>query len=149
MQIQKTIDEFIGKKVIPILSKTTMVSEAIATMSDSGSACVLITEAKKLVGIFTERDFLTRVAAQKRSPASTTLADVMTKNPDALKGTDYITYAVNLMAVGGYRNVPIVDDEHRPVGNLSVYDVTTHLAAIFSEVDGNHGPDEWTDIGGG
>ncbi len=149
MQIQKTIDEFIGKKVVPILHETATVSEAIGSMSDSGSACVLVTESEKLVGIFTERDFLTRVAAQKRTPASTRLAEVMTKNPDALKSTDYITYAVNLMAVGGYRNVPIVDDEQRPVGNLSVYDVTTHLAAIFSEVDGDHAPDEWTDIGGG
>ncbi len=149
MQIQKTIDEFIGEKVVPILTTKATVTEAIVSMTNSGSACVLVTDDEKLVGIFTERDFLTRVAAPKRSPGSTALVDVMTKGPDALKRTDYITYAVNLMAVGGYRNVPIVDDAHRPVGNLSVYDVTSHLARIFSDVGGDSGPDEWTDIGGG
>lgn len=149
MQIQKTIGEFVGSTKVPILDAEASVHQAIDLMNDAGSACVLVTRDEVLVGIFTERDFLTRVAARKRAPDSTRLSEVMTENPNALHINDCITYAVNLMAIGGYRNVPIVDKAQKPVSNLTVYDVTSHLAAIFSEVVEDDGQDEWTDIGGG
>ncbi len=150
MQIEKTIGEFIGDVQVPMVGPATSVTEALALMKSHSSASVLVTEDERLVGIFTEHDFLMRVAAPKLDAGGTTLQEVMTKDPDALRVEDLITYAVNLMAVGGYRNVPIVDAERRPIANLSVYDVTAHLASIFSELhDPGDEPSEWTDIGGG
>ncbi len=150
MQIEKTIGEFIGDAKVPIVGPATTVLEALALMKSHRSASVLVTQAERLVGIFTEADFLLRVAAPKLHAGETTLEEVMTKGPDALSVEDCITYAVNLMAVGGYRNVPIVDAAGRPISNLSVYEVTAHLAAIFSELhDPGNEPSEWTDIGGG
>jgi CBS domain-containing protein len=150
MQIEKTIGEFISDVKVPIVGPATSVTEALALMKSHRSACVLVTQEERLVGIFTEHDFLMRVAAQKLHASDTSLQEVMTKDPDALRVEDRISYAVNLMAVGGYRNVPIVDSEGRPINNLSVYDVTSHLASIFSELhDPGDEPSEWTDIGGG
>jgi CBS domain-containing protein len=150
MQIEKTIGEFISEVQVPIVGPATSVTEALALMKSHGSACVLVTQDDLLVGIFTEHDFLMRVAAPRLHAGDTTLQEVMTKDPDALRVEDRISYAVNLMAVGGYRNVPIVDAAGRPISNLSVYDVTAHLTSIFSEVhDAADEPSEWTDIGGG
>lgn len=150
MQIQKSIREFIEEESVPTLSGDAMVTEALDLMKSASSACVLIVEESVLVGIFTERDFLSRVAATRRQAGETKLSDVMTRDPDALRLDDCITYVVNLMATGGYRHVPIVTAERRPVSNMSAHDVTSHLASIFAEVsDSDGGTDEWTDIGGG
>ena len=150
MQIQKTIGEFVGESKAPLLGRDATVGEAIKVMTERNSTCVLVVEDDKLIGIFTERDFLMRVVASKLDVNGTPLRDVMTASPDALRLTDCITYAVNLMGLGGYRNVPIVDDDNRPISNLSVYYVTSHLAEVFSEFDeGSSEQDEWTDIGGG
>ncbi len=148
MGIERTIGEFVGDNEVPVFDLSCTVAQAMASMSSSRSACALVTRDKELAGIFTERDFLNRVAAARRAPDSTTLGEVMTASPNALKIDDCITYAVNLMAVGGYRNVPIVNEEGRPISNLSVYDVTSHLSALFAEM-GDAEADEWTDIGGG
>ncbi|MCP4448672.1 MAG: CBS domain-containing protein [Myxococcales bacterium] len=149
MQIQKTIAEFVSETGVPILKCSATVGEALALMKSQSSACVLVTESEALAGIFTDHDFMTRVAAQRLPVASTPLRDVMTKNPDTLRGDNLIAFAVNLMAVEGYRNVPIVGDTGDVVSNLTVYDVVSHLATIFSEVEDTDAvADEWTDIGG-
>lgn len=149
MQIQKTIREFVGENTTPEIDRSATVAEALALMESKHSACVLVVEDKVLVGIFTERDFLSRVVGARLTVGDTRVGEVMTENPDALKIDDCITYAVNLMAVGGYRNVPIVDDSHHPVSNVSVYDVTSHLAWIFAEAEEIDDDVEWTDLGGG
>jgi CBS domain-containing protein len=104
-----------------------------------------------LVGIFTGRDFLNRVAAEKRKPAETLLGEVMTKAPETLGPDDCVSYAIDRMANGGFRNVPIVADG-RPVAVISVRDVMTHLAEVFAEIEEGDADDEmkdWVDIGGG
>src|SRR5262245_55746434 len=59
------------------------VMSAARAMHSRGVSAVLVTEGETtLVGIFTERDAISRVLAQGRSPVATTLADVMTDNPE-------------------------------------------------------------------
>ena len=57
----------------------------------------------------------------------------MTQRPDALFLTDPIAYALNRMAAGGYRHVPLIDENHRPVGFLSVRDIVDHMADYYSD----------------
>jgi len=47
----------------------------------------------------------------------------MTAGPDALTAGDRIAYAVHSMSVAGYRTVPLVDADRRPVGVITVSDV--------------------------
>ena len=116
------------------LRETATVAEAIARMLERRQAGVLIVDdSGRLTGIFTERDVLTRVAGVARDATRTTLRDVMTARPEALSATDRIAYAVHSMSVAGYRTVPLVDAQHRPVGVVTVSDVIRWLAHLYPE----------------
>ena len=110
------------------------VAEAVTRMVDSHRAGVVIVDpAGRLVGIFTERDLLTRVVRQGRELDRTRLAEVMTADPEALTPDDRICFAINRMHNAGYRTVPLVDADHRPVGVVTVNDVVGWLARVFPE----------------
>jgi len=110
------------------------VAEAVTRMVDSHRAGVVIVDpAGRLVGIFTERDLLTRVVRQGRELGRTRLEEVMTVDPEALTPDDRICFAINRMHNAGYRTVPLVDADHRPIGVVTVNDVVGWLARVFPE----------------
>ena len=116
------------------LGETATVAEAIACMLERRQAGVLIVDATgRLAGIFTERDVLTRVVGAGRDVTRTVLHDVMTANPEALSAADRIAYAVHSMSVAGYRTVPLIDADRRPVGVVTVSDVIRWLAHLYPE----------------
>jgi len=116
------------------LGESATVQEAIERMLERRQAGVLIVDvAGRLLGIFTERDVLTRVAGQGRDAKQTALGTVMTRDPDALRPADRVAYAVHSMSVAGYRTVPLVDAERRPLGVVTVTDVIRWLAGLFPE----------------
>ena len=116
------------------LRETATVSEAIEHMLAHRQAGVLVVDAEgRLTGIFTERDVLTRVAGRGRDARQTRLGEVMTRNPDALTAGARVAYAVHSMSVAGYRTVPLVDADRKPVGVVTVNDVIRWLAGLFPE----------------
>ena len=116
------------------LQEGATVSEAVQRMLGRRQAGVLIVDAGgRLIGIFTERDVLTRVVGAGRDPEKTRLSEVMTRNPEALTATHRIAFAVHCMSVAGYRTVPLVDAEGRPIGIVTVNDVIHWLAGLFPE----------------
>jgi CBS domain-containing protein len=116
------------------LAEAATVQEAIERMLARRQAGVLVTDAGgRLTGIFTERDVLTRVAGQGRDARQTRLGEVMTRDPEALRPDDRVAYAVHSMSVAGYRTVPLIDADQRPVGVVTVSDVIRWLAGLFPE----------------
>src|SRR3989304_1837999 len=114
------------------LPATATVHEAITKMLANRPAAVVIVDGDgRLIGIFTERDVLTRVVGQSRDVQGTTLAEVMTRDPEALSPRDRICFAVNRMNNAGYRTVPLVDAERRPIGIVTVSDVVKWLGGVF------------------
>jgi CBS domain-containing protein len=57
----------------------------------------------------------------------------MTRDPEALTAGDRIAFAVHCMSVAGYRTVPLVSDDRRPIGVVTVNDVIRWLAGLFPE----------------
>jgi CBS domain-containing protein len=116
------------------LGRDESVQDAIEAMASARRAGVLIVDARgRLVGIFTERDVLSRVVGPGRDLGKTKLSEVMTPDPEALSPQDRICYAVNRMNVAGYRTIPLVDDQHRPIGIVTVNDIVRWLTAIFPD----------------
>jgi CBS domain-containing protein len=116
------------------LRENATVQEAIERMLARRQAGVLVVDGDgRLTGIFTERDVLTRVAGQGRDPRQTELDAVMTREPEALGPGDRVAYAVHSMSVAGYRTVPLVDAQRRPLGVVTVSDVIRWLADLFPE----------------
>jgi CBS domain-containing protein len=113
---------------------TTTVHEAVGRMLAARQACVLVVDdQRRLVGIFTERDVLTRVVGRDLNVRETPLHAVMTREPEALSAQSRIAYALNRLSVAGYRTVPIVDDDGRPIGVVTVTDIVRWLADLFAE----------------
>src|SRR5690242_5653349 len=126
-RLEKTIEEIGWTRNVPRLAGTDRVARAFDLMSREAHDCVMIVEGEKLVGIFTSRDFLNRVAALRADPNAIELGSVMTKDPRTLRPRDGIAFAINWMAIEGFRNVPIVDDDGSVLGVLTIWDVMRHL----------------------
>ena len=93
-----------------VMNDTASVAEACDLMRDRGAGAVLVVKGEdgRLVGIFTGRDAVCRVLAQRRDPSTTALAAVMTPNPVTMSPDQTSTDALTLMSAGGFRHVPLV-----------------------------------------
>ena len=104
------------------VSPTTPVREAARLMSKEDVGPLPVVEEEKLVGIVTDRDLVLRVLAQDRSPESTTVGEVATKELVTVKPDDELDRALQLMAHNQIRRIPVVENE-RLVGILAQADV--------------------------
>jgi CBS domain-containing protein len=139
-RLEKTIEEIGWTKSVPRFGKSDMVGRAFDAMSREAHDCVLIVDDGALSGIFTSRDFLNRVAALRKDPQTLSLGSVMTAAPRTLRPRDPVAFAINWMAIEGFRNVPIVDDGGAILGVLTVWDVMRHLNDVFDEIEATPRP---------
>ena len=70
----------------------------------------------------TERDLMVRVLAKAANPATTTVADIMTRNPDCVTPDTKVADAVLMMIERGYRHLPIVAHGNKIMGVFSSRD---------------------------
>ena len=111
----------------PSIEADAPVVEAIARMHRESIDCLLVIDEGGLVGIFTERDAVLKLAG--RSMIGVGVRDVMTRDPVVLRHDEPIAVAINKMAVGGFRHIPIVD-EGRPIGVVAAKDVFEHILEL-------------------
>ncbi|PYM09256.1 MAG: hypothetical protein DMD82_00785 [Candidatus Rokuibacteriota bacterium] len=57
----------------------------------------------------------------------------MTRDPEALSPRDRVAYALNRMSVAGYRTIPLIDADKRPIGVATVTDFIRWLVDLFPE----------------
>jgi CBS domain-containing protein len=105
-------------------------ADAIESMREWTVGCLLVTEFGRVIGVFTERDLLTRVLAPGH-PLDTPMRRCMTPNPVTVSPKDSVRTAVKRMQKGGYRHLPVVDEAGRPVGILSARRVVHYLVEHF------------------
>jgi len=91
-------------------------------MSDRNIGAVAILEGGKLVGLFSERDLMTRVVAAGLDPDDTSVSAVMTKNLVVADPIDDISSAVQKMHSLGCRHLPVVDHGNL-LGMISLRDL--------------------------
>jgi CBS domain-containing protein len=99
----------------------TTAEQAIRTMLDrSVGAVAIVDENKRVAGIFTERDVLRRLSLSHRDPGSTPVRDVMTTPVEMATRTTTPSEALATMVERHYRHLPIVDEDGRLLGMLSI-----------------------------
>ena len=106
----RIIRDIIRTQKILVAPKTTSVRAAVKKMTEANVGAILIVEEAKLIGIFTERDVLTRILAKDRNPDSTLLVDVMTHNPQTIKPDLPFAYAMCVMHDNNFRHLPVVEN---------------------------------------
>jgi CBS domain-containing protein len=115
------------------LPATATVTEAMQTMLARNIGSLLIVAADgKLLGIFSERDLLTKVAGTVADYATQPVRQYMTPNPETIKQTDTLGFALHKMDVGGYRHLPVLKDG-QPLGMISVRDMLRHITQLCKD----------------
>ena len=82
-------------------------------------------------GIITERDFLNKVLGKvdlNLKTSSPNIKQFMTPNPECLLSRHILSYAINNMLSGGYRNVVVVNEDRQPESILSMLDIFKYIA---------------------
>jgi len=102
------------------VSPETTVLEAVRLMSDERVGAVAVTRDGKLTGIFTERDLMIRVVLKGRDPGATPVGDVMTGQCISAKKDMSMGAALQLMTERHFRHLPVVDENDRVLGLLSI-----------------------------
>jgi CBS domain-containing protein len=115
------------------VSPSATVCDAIrAMMANKVGALLVVDDQERLLGIFSERDLLTKVAGIHPDFAEMAVADFMTPNPETVTATDTLGFVLHKMDVGGYRHLPVMD-EGKPVGVVSVRDMLRHITRILNQ----------------
>ncbi len=105
----------------------TTVYDAIETMVGHNVGSVLIQEGVKIVGIFTERDYLRRVSLENRDPKTTRVAEVMTPRIIAVDAQRSIDECMTIMTQQRIRHLPVMEGD-RLAGIISIGDVVKYLS---------------------
>jgi CBS domain-containing protein len=116
------------------------VADAVYLMRQERVGCLLICQKERLIGIFTERDLMCRVLGVGK-PLTAPMSEVMTANPVTVSPKDSIRTAIKKMQNGGYRHLPVVDEDNRPVGVISVKRIVNYLVEHYPSAVYNLPPD--------
>lgn len=111
--------------------ESSSVDEVMLLLKNNRVGCVLVVnDEDKLVGIFSERDFVIKVYGTE-GEHETPISKHMTPNPITVAPDETIAYAMNLMSQGGFRHLPLVDDQNYPIGIVSVKDAIDQISSSF------------------
>jgi len=105
----------------------TSVEAVMKLMVDLDIACILVTQGDRLVGVFSERDVLTKVVPDFEQMKREPIRRLMTGAPVVVHVTDTAAKALNIMATGSFRHVPILDVDDHVVGVIGPRRVTAYL----------------------
>lgn len=123
----------LGPKPPVTIAPTTSLAKAIQTMlaRDIG-ALLIVDDTGGLLGIFSERDLLTKVAGLHADLAELTVGEFMTRAPEYVADDDTLAFALHKMDGGGYRHLPVLSGG-QPSGVISVRDLLQHITRLCQE----------------
>jgi len=104
------------------------VFEAVCSMVDRNVGSLVVLDGTAIAGIFTERDYLRRVAAEQRSPATTRVREVMTECLVCLDLDRSVQDCMAIMTRQRVRHLPVLHDG-RLAGLVSIGDLVKHVSA--------------------
>jgi CBS domain-containing protein len=107
--------------------------EVVELFGKHGIGSVLaVDQHGKLTGIFTERDFILKGLKGYPDNAKDPVSTFMTQDPVSQLPDVSVAFVLNLMSHGGFRHMPLVDEENIPIGIVSIRDLTDYLVESFT-----------------
>ena len=113
-------------------SADTSVKDVARMMEKNDIGAVPIGQNYKLIGMLTDRDIALRVVARGLDPATTTAKDVMTKGIVWCRLSSTVEDAIHLMEQKQISRLPVIDDDKRLVGMLSLGDIAHSVSRELS-----------------
>jgi CBS domain-containing protein len=118
----KRVRNFLRGEGVYYVAPDLTVRQAAQYMTTKGVGAVPVLEKGRLVGIFTERDLLSRVVAHGLDPATTKVEEVMTKELVVAGAEENYEAALEKMKDCNCRHLPVIDQD-RLVGVVSMRDL--------------------------
>lgn len=118
----------LGLQAPKILGPGDSLLKALQVLDETPGGSVLVVEDGRLVGIFTERDVLNRLAGKSIDLKEVPVSDLMTPRPETLTEDDVLAHALHQMAVRHYRHIPVLRKGY-PVGFVSLRGLLEYLAS--------------------
>jgi CBS domain-containing protein len=120
---ERTVFQSMSQRHVVSLGPHASVWDAACVMTRANCGSVLIVDTPgTLLGIVTERDLMTRVLAKALDPQTTSVSEIMTKNPYCVSPEILVSDAVLIMIERGFRHLPIVGPGSKILGVFSVRD---------------------------
>lgn len=122
-----------GREVVSVPSAATL-AEAARILSEKKIGALIITAKGALAGIFSERDLVRAIAQSGEIALKDLVADHMTKAPATCTESDSVEKIMEVMTKGRFRHVPVLDENMKLCGLVSIGDVVkAHIAETVRE----------------
>jgi len=112
---------------VATISPDTPVHAAVKTLAGMQVACLLVEQDGRLAGVFSDRDVLDHVALEYEQVKDRPVGELMTTDPIYVYENDSAAAALSIMAVSGFRHVPVTTIDQKVIGIVSPQRVTEFL----------------------
>ena len=103
------------------------IGDAVEKLVGDHIACLLVEEWGRVIGVFSDRDVLDKVALELEEIKGHPVSEVMNRKPVYVYDISSAAAALTVMSVCGYRHVPVVNIDEKLVGIVSPQRVTRFL----------------------
>jgi CBS domain-containing protein len=119
------------KQTPPVtIHQNATIGETMALMVSANVGAILImNDDGHLVGIFSERDLLKKIAGAVAGYENLPIAQFMTPRPETVSTTDTLNFVLQKMDAGGYRHVPVLE-AGKPVSIISARDMLRFVTRL-------------------
>ena len=127
MNVANILESKTRNQNVHMIGESATVSDAVQIMNKRKIGALPVTDSDShVVGMFTERDVLTRVVAKHRDPQTTRIRDVMTKRIACCDPTDTIEHARSIMRSKRIRHLPVISNDNKLAGIISIGDLNAN-----------------------
>lgn len=111
--------------------------QAAKAMQELNVGAIPVCDGERLVGMVTDRDIVLRCVSQEADPRTCKLTDVMSGHVRTVRESDDVQDALTEMASAQVRRMPVVDQQDRLVGIISLGDIATEHPEKSAQVGGS------------
>jgi CBS domain-containing protein len=105
------------------------VFDALEAMAEFNIGAVLVLDGDDLVGILSERDYARNVELLERGSKETRVSEIMTAEIRTVGSASTVAECMELMTEHRIRHLPVLDDDGRLAGVISIGDVVKAMIA--------------------
>lgn len=125
--LQRPVNDMLHKTPVLKCTPDTSVKEAVKMLQDSRVGSIIVSQDLRIVGIFTERDFLMKIAFHKGDWTKEKISTFMTANPVCIQRHERIGKLLLRMRRGKFRHLVVVDSYGNLENIISMRDIVDYL----------------------